>query len=456
MNKKPKAALAIFNSISKYSDEFWGNHHVSLLSGELGREGVENDVYLLLMQVGDAEQNRKTVDEFVGLVARGGYDVVYFETLWMPAIREKLEKEAPAAAIVCRGEAPEAFPRISPKLEAARARAENPWSVPGMELRPNFNFIRLGTSRKVEQKVVDMIGFLPCPYNDSLEKNPFYKKLPVKMRRELVGCSYCKVTAAKSGISAEDSNRIFLDQTRYYLEQIPGLDKISLPTPENFFGQLIELAPRLTSGDIRPVKFYMQLRPDVIVNRSKDMRAILEAFEGTGFGICLATVGLENFSARELQVLNRGYAPEMLPRALAIIKELKEKFPAELDMSRAIASFILFNPYTRVEDIALNVEKIAATDLSAFKSININKARIHPGAGLYELAEMDGLLVEEGGGTRLSDLPRGGYQGDYGYRFQDPRVERIYSSFAEAEKELSVEFEKHKIYILKRLVEYVK
>ena len=458
MRKKPKTALVIFNSVGKHVKEIWGNHHISMVSGELNRRGITNDIFLLLMEVGNARKNRNTIGKFIGLIRDNKYDIVYFETLWMPWIQDRLKSEAPGTAVVCKTNvASEAWSEILPATFVdACSMAGNQWAAGKNNALPNFKYIQLGAGKNLKQRIADMPSFSPCSYMKSLEDNHFFKRLPVRERKTHLGCSYCTVYDSRTTLNSEARKSVFLDMLRYYQEQLPHLDRISLPHPENFFTLLIALAPEITSNAFRPVKFYMQLRPDVIIKRKREIRSMLDAYAGTGSAIHLATVGFENFSVRELKVLNRGYAPGNITSSLNIIKEFAGEFPDSLDMSRAMASFILFNPYTRIPDIELNIEQITKHDFSLFHNININKARINPSTGLYALAQKDNLLREKDENTRMSDLPRGGYQGDYEYRFADPKIGKIYAAFAKAENEVSESFDRHKIYILKRIVDHFK
>lgn len=458
MKKPPKIALVIFNTFTTSTSEFWGNLSTSILSGELYRRGVKNDIFLLLMQVGDAARNRRTLEQFVEGIRQGGYTMVWFDSLWLPEIKDMLRAAAPGTAVICRNEISEEFRGLPPDFEAAIRAALGPaYNEEAFAYQPNFQYIRFGASERIRQTLVDMMDCRTCSYRENLEHNTFYSRLTLKERRKYAGCSYCSVPPRPPNVSNETQKRVFLDLMRYYQKQLPHLERVSLPHPETFFDVLLELAPQLTSGEFRPVGFQMQLRPDVIVRRENDLWAILSAFKSSGFRVHLATVGFENFSESELKILNRGYEPYINTQALEIIRNFAEKFPQTIDMSRAIASFILFNPYTSMEDVEENLDQIAARDFGLFFRIKINKARIHPGVGLYALARREGLLVESKRDTHLlSDLPRGGYQGDYGYRFKDPKIAAVYDCYAEAERNVRAGIEQHEIYILKKIVESFK
>jgi hypothetical protein len=447
MHKKRavKIALAIFNSITENTFEYWGNLSSSILSGEMTRRGLDNDLYLLLMQVGDLEKNNRTLKEFVKRIQGGGYTTVYFDSLWLPEIKQMLLKASPDLEIICKDEMTEEF---------LRARPEFSTDIKYSLLQPNFDYICIGGSSRHKQKLIDICGGGTCAFDENLERNPYYAALPLQERRKYRGCGYCSISQQKVA-TKKDRIQEFLHVMRHFQKHLPHLERVSLPGPESFFDILADIAPKLKAEAFKPVKFQIQLRPDVIVNRQDKIEEILRAYEGSGFCVHLATVGFENFSKKELQILHRGYPPETNTKALEVITRLHNAFPVTLDLSRAVASFILFNPYTTIEDITENLKQIAAHDFSLFHTININKVRIHPQVGLYALSQLDGLLAGSDPQRTLTDLPRGGYRGDYGYRFLDEQVAAVYSAFAEAEKNLTEDFQKHKLYILQKILDFV-
>ncbi len=458
MKKPEKIALAAFNSISMDSNEYWGNTVCSALSGELSKLGVRNDLFLLLMLIGEAERNNKTLAKFVERIRAGGYTMVIFESLWLPEIMDMLRDAAPHTAVVLKKDLVDGFLEKHEEIKKAFSVISRPDFTDKRRMpQPNFKYIKLGTSKKTKQTLVDMWAMSPmCYFQENLEENPYYDSLCLEERRKYRGCGYCSAPTGRAGMDAETQSIAFVYFMKYFQKHLPALTRVSLPSPEGFFDTLIDVAPHLTSGEFRPVGFQMQLRPDVIVNLQDKIRKILEVYSGSGMTLHLATVGFENFSKKELGILHRGYAPQALTQALEIIKSLIKDYPETLDMSRSIASFILFNPYTTIKDIKENLAMISEHDFSCFFDININKVRIYPGVGLYALVEHDGLLDITNKAQQLSDLPRGGYQGDYGYIFKEEKVAAAYRSYAEAERAIPELFRKNKIYILKKIVEHMK
>lgn len=203
---------------------------------------------------------------------------------------------------------------------------------------------------------------------------------------------------------------------------------------------------------MKPFSYLVQFRADVLADRHREIVNVLSAMKGSGITLFPSVVGLENFSGRELQVLNRGYTPGTVTRAIVSLISLKEMFPAELDLSETVASFILFNPYTRFQDLKINLDKMKITDFSLFKDININRVRINPDTALYELARLDGLTIEKQDDRSLADLPRGGYQADFPYRFKDRRVAMVCESYLAGEKMKLNGTTERTLYVLEKIV----
>jgi hypothetical protein len=138
MNKQKKIALVIFNTISPRSTEYWGNLAPSILSGEMNRLCVDNDLYLLLMQVGNFKKNKSVLQQFRDRIRDGGYTMVYFDSLWLPEIKEMLHNAAPGTTIICRDDLTRDFIADHPEFSG---------NIDYRYLQPNFQYIRIGGAK---------------------------------------------------------------------------------------------------------------------------------------------------------------------------------------------------------------------------------------------------------------------------------------------------------------------
>ena len=100
-------------------------------------------------------------------------------------------------------------------------------------------------------------------------------------------------------------------------------------------------------------------------------------------------------------VLNRGAAPESLDAAASILNRWSIDTPPGLQVRGFTPSFILFTPWTRVEDLEINLRHIGSHGLW---NANIERLRIGPGTPAFVRAERDGLIID--GPVRAAAHPK--------------------------------------------------
>jgi hypothetical protein len=139
--------------------------------------------------------------------------------------------------------------------------------------------------------------------------------------------------------------------------------------------------------------------------------------------LSIGVVGFENFSPREIDVLNRGAAPEFLDAAATILNRWLVNTPPGLGVRGFTPSFIMFTPWTRVEDLEINLEFIAR---HGFWNANIERLRMGPGTPAFAKAQKAGLVAD--GPVRAAAHPNG-YSSEREIRFADPTVAAIAAGF---------------------------
>ena len=167
----------------------------------------------------------------------------------------------------------------------------------------------------------------------------------------------------------------------------------------------------------------MQCRPDVIVKRRRDIEQLARKAHGADAVIKIAVVGYENFAPAELQRLNRGVTPEDLSSAAGIMTGWTREPVPGLDVRGYTPSFILFNPWTSLEELELNLREIDRHDLSG---ANIERMRLGSATPLYEMARRAKLTTSAP--VRLAVHPNG-YFSETGYTFRDARVAAVCDGF---------------------------
>jgi hypothetical protein len=264
-----------------------------------------------------------------------------------------------------------------------------------------------------------------CGYKRTLADNSFYRDVldapDVAMHR---GCAYCLSARPDSASTAEDLAKQILERIRSDRRMFPAVDTIWMAFAETYYDALA-IAFRTTQGDPawKGLTLSMQCRPDVIAKRAGEIEALAADAAKCGTRVRIGVAGFENFSPREILVLNRGADPEYLDTAASILNRWSEHQPPGLVAKGFTPSFILFTPWTRIEDLEINLAFIAK---HGFWQANIERLRIGPGTPAFVKASHDGLILD--GPVRPAAHPNG-YTSEREFRFVDGHVEAVSAGF---------------------------
>jgi hypothetical protein len=163
---------------------------------------------------------------------------------------------------------------------------------------------------------------------------------------------------------------------------------------------------------------YLESCRDVLLSALEKLR---------GFGtITPYLIGFENFSDAELTRYNKG---QSAADGLRAARELERLADAH-DNFRVSPSqgFILFGPWTTLEDLEINLVALREASFSRFRgSITQSKLRLNPDAALIARARADGLLLEGYDEAHQDNAAGTGYQAEIPYRFAHPAVGQVWN-----------------------------
>ncbi len=151
---------------------------------------------------------------------------------------------------------------------------------------------------------------------------------------------------------------------------------------------------------------------------------LVQSFEPRRFerlrtvGLRRVFLGLESGSPAALKTYKKGFS---VKQARAVLKALER---LEIDV---ISGYILFHPYMSLDDVRFGVDFLA-NELAHDGNPGKFLSRLHPEAGteLFTRLAQDGLLT--------------GAFPDWGFRFADPRVERLYAALTAETAPLRAEY----------------
>jgi MoaA/NifB/PqqE/SkfB family radical SAM enzyme len=430
----------MFSTLAKQG-RFGGNMQMSLLSGQLGRMGIEHELVALVMRPGDEEQNRATVDEFVELMERWRPEHVVLYALWLPWLADALRTRTGARVMTLDpaqpGDIPSGLAKLNPQsaviamlrgaktMRAARKILKE--SDPVASFTPSFGYRFLGTDEPVMQDMA-FVSLLSCPYDAPIETNPAFRGLAMDGDVSARGCSYCNAARDYKPMAGTEKQRLLEHQIRYLADHLPGLEEIALPFPEDYLAPLARVLRSARRAGIRPIVLSGQFRLESVLENEHDLDDLLSAAEESGFEFHMNVVGVESFLDRDLELFNRGTA-RGVRAALEALGRLRERHDPATFMPTTTGSFILFHPWQTLAGLRSNLEAMRESGVAGlFHTININDIRFHPGVALYHLARRDGLLAPVR--KAVQDVPLGGYFAETPWRFRHEDTSEVHRLFS--------------------------
>jgi hypothetical protein len=415
--------VAILSIHSHGDRSFLDDRELAILAGDLRQDGL--DSRLVLAAFGRGEQEDREVEGRL-VEALRGHDVVVFERTWSKELIERLrgalpgrvfvhargehELEDPPADYLCAGDLRRTVPLLLSYLrgearqppEGTRALREGAWvPVGGPSLAPPR--VRR-YAPDLRPLVINPEGFPPtrtfsiqgnggCPYQADARENPVYAgvEIPRGVGR---GCAFCTTGNHYEGRPARETAASVLEQLRYLRSEAPELTRIVLKD-QNPFAYLTEVVKTLAAEQTGVFTLLLETRADWLLRSARRFEEALAAAGPAGLRISPFLVGIESFSQPELDRYNKGISAETNVAFLEWLWALKGRFGEVLDLESASFGFVLFSPWTTLDDLETNLQAIRRTRFDRLRGrLLLSRARLYPDTALHYLARRDGLLVE--------------------------------------------------------------
>ncbi len=279
--------------------------------------------------------------------------------------------------------------------------------------------------------MLTVIGGAPCVYRRPLRANPWFRDLDLGGANRVGGCSFCLGDAVGTSWERQVSSPVALAllQIRRFRETAPPgrlTDRYRL-FAYGVFHRMDEFFAGALGMDLPPSEFHFSCRPDEFLGRAAMVEALLPDLRRLGHSIHVWNMGVENFSPDENARFNKGLDTALVARALDRMRGLEERWPGTFVFTRhGGLSFILFTPWTTLDDLALNARE--ARRLGVDPVFLRSRLQVRPGTPIAFLAARDGLTAPRFEQDSPLDFSCQSYpdEDEIPWRFRHPEVAVAY------------------------------
>lgn len=448
-------------SVHSHSDRsFLDDRELALLSGALREEGIENDLVVAVMRPdaldagGEGDVETRLID------ALSVYDPVIYERVWNPQLVARLRQRLPGkifiglrgehllldsapADIFCDGDPKQLLGSLLHWLRGERdqppagvlfrgtaadgatewQRSEAADVTPTRAVRyaPNLRPVIINPEALPGSRTFSIVGNAGCPFQLDARDNPLYAgtNIPARYGR---GCAFCTTGNHYEGHPNAETAESVLEQIRYVRAQAPEYELLVLKD-QNPFGYLTEVIERCEAEGLSGFALLLETRAEWFLRNAQRFDRALSIARRIGVRLAPFLVGIENFSQPELDRFNKGTTVAANIEFLDTLWAWKERYGEALDLGHTAFGFILFSPWTTLDDLAANYDAIRRTNFDRLRgSVLLSRARLYPDTALYYLAERDGLLAEEFESDADDASRRYGYYPSRPWRHLHPAV----------------------------------
>lgn len=298
---------------------------------------------------------------------------------------------------------------------------------------PDYGYDSSNSLAREISPFIKIICGLECLYLKSITGNPYYAGVDLSKASRDYGCSFCEgggIDGVGWRFSRQPFDLVFL-QIERAVETYPVregqfqfmiMGAVIFAAIERFFDRLLKLG-------IPPSAFLFSARADDLLGKKEAIEKYLPLLKERGHSVHIWVVGIENFSERENERLNKGLSIEKILECDELVRRWEERYPETFVFSRYGGySFILFTPWTEIDDLRKNLEYARRLNVDPRGFFLRSRLQLMPERPITLLAERDGLLATK------SDLPEfdsGCIQtwqiSELPWRFKKSEVSHIYA-----------------------------
>ncbi len=376
---------------------------------------------------GGAPSFAPTADDAATLaraVTEGAFTHVLFDQEPADAWRSALQGLTPEPRVGEVGESPD----VRGIRTFVGLRGQGPAGNLFDEVVPDFGWEPGNAAAAAIPAMPHLLCGRPCSWRRKLSTNPVFEGVDLSGCDRAEGCSFC--SGASIGQAWTTRPAVLMRrQLEALLRTHPPMTgrPVIRVEGEPFVHDAQDLADAVVTLGFPPADFLLDGRVDQVLAWRPGLEHALARLHGTGHRFLLFLVGVENFSAPELERFNKGIDAHDTLRFLAMMFDLEASHPDAFSFRGAgDLSLILQTPWTRPADLALNLAILRQGGLDRMcTKVLTSRLRLYDGMPIHALARRDGLLLDRYDDPWLDTARRTQYPDEVPWRFADPSMEPL-------------------------------
>jgi hypothetical protein len=422
--------VLLLTLFTKQEASYFTDMHAAYVAGALDALGTHCTRAEAYFRRHDDAYNDALWGRVEALLGRG-WGQVYVLRAWDAAVLQRVAGMAPGARVLPFERLDQA--RLARELATARPEART--LAHGLGHDPLWVLLAVAPHLEVElvnpdfrpaREWLTLFGDPSCVWRRDVTEEPSLAgcALPADGTVERRGCSFCTLSKARPRLPRARVWPVVKRQLERLARLRPGARDFIVQdqAPLGFLPELLRLASDL---GLAGATFHLQGRADVYLKRRRLFEACLDQARERGLKLSPYLVGIENFSDRELAILHKGTTGARNLAFLEALDAWRARFGEALAMHDLTFGFLLWNPWTRMEDLRLNLEVLQRVRMHRFRGDEIvTRLRLYPSLPLHHKAAADGLLLPAYEHAFLSSAARYGYEAEQPWRHADLKVQR--------------------------------
>ena len=274
---------------------------------------------------------------------------------------------------------------------------------------PDYDAVMANKAAKASTPQITILSGVLCSNRRTVAKNPHFAGLDLSGDTHR-GCSFCTCASMPSYTSPRADSLPLIETQFRRIQETAGQSRRDKGRYELFdihaFRKFDELFAMILRLRIRPAVFLFNPRIDDVLRHRGRIERVLPALAMAGHEIHILSMGVENFSEHENTRFNKDISLAQVDQFLALMDRWKSAYgpvfkPFKAGHDLVELGFILFTPWTALEDIRINLTLASARrfpergywlySVLLIESVALPNESPTP---ISRLAQRDGLIVD--------------------------------------------------------------